>query len=79
MTKTHVVITKIHRVCAGLLLLSMVPAAYFSFTGDKAEPSVWVYLPLLFLFPLIITGTYQLVLPWVRKARAKRASQGPSS
>jgi hypothetical protein len=77
MGKVHRVITKIHRVCAGGLLLSMVPAAYVSFQGDKA--SFFVYLPLLFLFPLIITGTYQLVLPWVRKARARRMAQGPAS
>ncbi|MEA3136311.1 MAG: hypothetical protein QOC71_592, partial [Thermoplasmata archaeon] len=37
-----------------------------------------VYLPLLFLFPLIITGTYQLVLPWIRKYKARRAG-APSS
>jgi hypothetical protein len=72
MSKTHRVITKIHRVCAGGLLLTMIPAGYVSFKGDAT--SVFVYLPLVFLFPLIITGTYQLVLPWVRKARARRAS-----
>jgi hypothetical protein len=77
MGKTERVINKVHRVCAGGLLLTMVPAGYVSFKGDQASP--FVYLPLLFLFPLIITGTYQLVLPWVRKARAKRAPQGPSS
>lgn len=72
MTKAQAIITKIHRVCAGLLLLSMVPAAIFSFRGEQSSP--FVYLPLLFLFPLIITGTYQLVLPWVRKSRARRRS-----
>ncbi|HUR25792.1 MAG TPA: hypothetical protein VM327_07255 [Candidatus Thermoplasmatota archaeon] len=77
MSTAHRIITKIHRICAGLLLLTMIPAAYVSFQGDKE--SVFVYLPLLFLFPLIVTGTYQLVLPWVRKARARRMSQGPSS
>ena len=77
MGKTHAIITKIHRVCAGLLLLSMIPAAIVSFQGDQASP--FVYLPLVFLFPLIITGTYQLVLPWIRKYRARRMSQGPSS
>ena len=79
MSKVQAVINKVHRVCAGFLLLSMVPAAYASFTGDRAHPSFWVYLPLLFLFPLIITGTYQLVLPWVRKYRSRRAAQGPAS
>jgi uncharacterized membrane protein YfhO len=72
MGKAHAVITKIHRVCAGLLLLSMVPAAIVSFQGSKT--SFFVYLPLLFLFPLIITGTYQLVLPWIRKYKARRAT-----
>ena len=72
MSKTHAVIVKIHRICAGLLLLSMVPAAIVSFQGDKT--SVFVYLPLLFLFPLIITGTYQLALPWVRKYKARRTT-----
>ena len=76
LSKTHRVITKIHRICAGGLLLTMIPAAYVSFQGDQA--SVFVYLPLLFLFPLIITGTYQLVLPWVRRYRARRA-EAPSS
>ena len=72
MANAAAIITKIHRVCAGLLLLSMVPAGYASFTGDPAHPSPLVYLPLLFLFPLIITGTYQLVAPWIRKRRARR-------
>jgi hypothetical protein len=76
MGKAHHVITKIHRICAGLLLLSMIPAAYVSFQGDKT--SFFVYLPLFFLFPLIITGTYQLVLPWIRKYKARRAG-APSS
>ena len=73
MSKTERVINKIHRVSAGLLLILMVPAAYVSFQGD--QESVFVYLPLAPLFALIITGTYQLVLPWVRKARARRAPQ----
>lgn len=72
MATTERVINKIHRVCAGGLLLTMVPAAYFSFKGDQTSP--FVYLPLVFLFPLILTGTYQLVLPWVRKWRARRTS-----
>ena len=71
MSKTHAIVIKIHRVCAGLLLLSMVPAGYVSFKGDASSP--WVYLPLAFLFPLIITGTYQLVLPWIRRYRTRKA------
>jgi hypothetical protein len=76
MSKTQRVINKIHRICAGGLLLTMIPAGYVSFKGDQTSP--FVYLPLLFLFPLIITGTYQLFLPWVRRMRARRASQGPA-
>ena len=64
--------TKVHRVCAGGLLLTMVPAGYASFKGDTE--SAFVYLPLVFLFPLILTGTYQLVAPWVRRARSRRAA-----
>lgn len=67
MGKAHRVLVKIHRIAAGLLLLAMVPAAYVSFQGD-AE-SALVYAPLPFLFVLILTGTYQLVAPWVRRAR----------
>ena len=77
MGKAERVINKVHRVSAGLLLLTMVPAGYVSFQGN-AE-SAWVYLPLAPLFALILTGTYQLVLPWVRKARARRMAQEPSS
>lgn len=67
MGKAARVITKVHRVAAALLLLTMVPAAYASFTGQAESPLV--YLPLPFLFTLIVTGTYQLVAPWVRRAR----------
>ena len=73
LSKTERIINKIHRICAGGLLLTMVPAGYVSFKGDQTSP--FVYLPLLFLFPLIITGTYQLVLPWVRRMRARRPAQ----
>lgn len=72
MGKADRVITKVHRVCAGFLLLTMLPAGYASFQGGK--PVILVYLPLLFLFPLILTGTWQLVAPWVRKARANQAA-----
>lgn len=72
MSKANRIITKIHRVGAGLLLLTMLPAGYASFRGDAESPLV--YLPLPFLFVLILTGTYQLVAPWVRRARARKAS-----
>ena len=62
------IITKGHRVSAGLFLLAMIPAGYASFKGDTP------YLPLPFLFALILTGTYQLVAPWIRRARRKEPS-----
>lgn len=76
MGKAAAIITKVHRVCAGLLLLTMVPAGYASFQGDAESPLV--YLPLAPLFILILTGTYQLVMPWIRRYRARRAG-APSS
>lgn len=65
---------KVHRIIAGLFLLTIPPAAYASFTGDPASPSPLVYLPLFPLFILIITGTYMLVRPWVLAWRAKRST-----
>lgn len=61
---------KTHRVMAGLFLLTIPPAAYFSLTGDQASPSPFVYFPLFPLFVLTLTGTYQLVVPWLRRRRA---------
>lgn len=72
MGKAERVINKIHRWSAGLFLLAILPAGYASFTGDPESPSPLVYLPLPFLFALILTGTYQLVLPWIRRRRARR-------
>jgi len=69
MGKTDRIITKAHRVSAGLFLLAMIPAGYASFKRDTA--SLLVYLPLPFLFGLILTGIYQLVAPWIRRARRK--------
>lgn len=60
-------IRKTHRVVAGLFLITIVPAAYFSFTGDPNSPHPLVYAPLFPLLLLTITGTYQLVLPWTRR------------
>ena len=65
-------VTKAHRVSAGLFLLAMIPAGYASSKGDP--PSPLVYLPLPFLFALILTGTYQLAAPWIRRARRKEPS-----
>lgn len=64
------VVRRTHRVVAGIFLLTIVPAAYFSFTGDPNSPHPLVYAPLLPLLLLIVTGTYQLVLPWTRRRRA---------
>lgn len=72
MAKADRIITKAHRVSAGLFLLAMIPAGYASFKGDTASPLV--YLPLPLLFALILTGTYQLVAPWIRRARRKEPS-----
>lgn len=67
---TESVIRKTHRVVAGLFLITIVSAAYFSFTGDPSAPHPLVYAPLLPLLLLTVTGTYQLVLPWTRPRRA---------
>ena len=67
---TESAIRKTHRVVAGLFLITIVPAAYFSFTGDPSSPHPLVYAPLLPLLLLTVTGTYQLVLPWTRRRRA---------
>lgn len=69
MGKAERIITKAHRVSAGLFLLAMVPAGYASLTRDTA--SLLVYLPLPFLFALILTGIYQLAAPWIRRSRRK--------
>jgi len=69
MGKADRIITKAHRVSAGLFLLAMIPAGYASFKRDTA--SLLVYLPLPFLFALILTGISQLVAPWIRRVRRK--------
>lgn len=71
MSRVDRVITKVHRVAAGLFLLAMLPAGYASFQGNAESPLV--YAPLPFLFVLILTGTYQLVRPWIRRLQARRA------
>ena len=67
-----------HRVVAATFLLTIPPAAYFSTAGATDPPSVFVYLPLIPLFGLIISGTYLLVRPWVQKARARRVGSAPA-
>jgi uncharacterized membrane protein YadS len=72
--KAHAVLVKLHRIAAALFLLAIPLAAYASFTAEEgAEPSFLVYLPLFPMLFLIITGTYQLVRPWVWD-RAKKAA-----
>ena len=68
------VVRRTHRIVAGLFLLTIVPAAYFSFTGDPNSPHPLVYAPLLPLLLLTVTGSYQLVLPWTRRRRRANAS-----
>lgn len=72
--KADVLITRIHRVSAVLFLLSIVPAGFASAKGG--DPSPVVYVPLVFLLGLTLTGTYQLVMPWVRRRRARRTPRG---
>lgn len=60
-------------VIAALFLLSAIPAAIVSAQG-QAE-CFWVYTPLPFLFLLMISGTYMLVEPWIRRLRGRPARQ----
>jgi len=73
------IVRKAHRIFALLFILTIAPAAYFSFTGDPEAPSPFVYLPLFPLLFLLLGGTYLLVAPWVRKARARPTAKGPGS
>jgi|GEM_PF-3302549 len=70
------ILRKIHRISAIVFLLSIPPAGYFSFTGDPLSPSPVVYVPLFPLLALTLTGTYQLVAPWIRAFRARRLPRG---
>jgi 4-amino-4-deoxy-L-arabinose transferase-like glycosyltransferase len=63
-----------HRVLAVLFLLSIPPAAYFSFTGDPRAPHPLVYGPLFPLALMTITGTRMLVRPWIKSWRGRPAS-----
>lgn len=66
-------VRRVHRIMAVVFLLSIAPAWYFSATGDPTTPSPVVYLPLFPLLFLTVTGTYQLVMPWVRRRRTAQA------
>ena len=68
----EVFLRRTHRVIAVLFLVTIPPAAYFSFTatGDKVSPVV--YFPLVPLLGLALTGTYLLIKPWVQRLRVRR-------
>lgn len=70
MARSAAIITRIHRIAAILFLLSVVPAGWASMRGG--EPAALVYLPLLFLAGLSLTGIYQLAAPWARRYQARR-------
>ena len=65
---------RVHRILAVLFLLTIPPAAYFSFTGDPDSPHPVFSVPLLRAL-MVITGTWMLVRPWIQSWRA-RQSQG---
>lgn len=67
---------RVHRVIAFLFLVSIPPAAYFSFTAIGDEVSPVVYFPLVPLLGLTLTGSYLLVRPWVQRLRRLRKSRG---
>jgi len=60
-----------HRVIAVLFLLSVPPAAYGSAAATGSEVSPVVYLPLVPLLGLSVTGSYLLIWPWVRRLRRR--------
>jgi hypothetical protein len=64
---------RVHRILAVLFLLTIPPAAYFSFTGDPDSPHPVVYVPLFPLALMVITGTWMLVRPWIKYWRARQS------
>jgi hypothetical protein len=72
-TTADAALRKIHRVSAILFLISTIPAGFASFQGG--EPSPVVYIPLVFLLGLALTGCYQLVAPWLRRRRLSATSR----
>jgi peptidoglycan/LPS O-acetylase OafA/YrhL len=64
---------RVHRILAVVFLLTIPPAAYYSFNGDPAAPHPLVYAPLFPLFVMIITGTWLLVRPWIKSWRAPKS------
>ena len=53
----EVFLRRTHRVIAVLFLVTIPPAAYFSFTATGDEVSPVVYFPLIPLLGLALTGT----------------------
>lgn len=73
------ILRRTHRIVAILFFLTVPAAAYASMQGgDPADASPLVYLPLLPLGFLSLTGLYLLVSPWVRRARARKAGAARS-
>jgi hypothetical protein len=68
----EVFLRRTHRVIAVLFLVTIPPAAYFSFTATGDEVSPVVYFPLVPLLGLALTGSYLLVKPWVQRLRVRR-------
>jgi hypothetical protein len=68
----EVFLRRTHRVIAVLFLVTIPPAAYFSFTATGDEVSPVVYFPLVPLLGLALTGSYLLVKPWVERLRVRR-------
>ena len=68
----EVFLRRTHRVIAVLFLVTIPPAAYFSFTAIGDEVSPVVYFPLVPLLGLALTGSYLLVKPWVQRLRVSR-------
>ena len=64
---------RVHRIVGGLFLLSIPPAAYFSFTGDPLAPHPVVYVPLFPLALMAITGAWMLVRPWIESWRSRQS------
>ena len=64
-----------HRVIAALFLVTIPPAAYYSFTATGDDESPVVYFPLFPLLGLALTGSYLLVKPWIQRFRARRGAE----
>lgn len=61
---------QIHRIIAPLWLLAIVLAIAVPALGGGAGP-VLTNLAVVLLIPLVITGSYLLVKPWVNRFRAR--------